>query len=76
MVRSGLFKLFKSKSFWTLFISLSIGHVIEDMVWAVLARYTTVPLFYLLIGIILWSFVTALIVRYWERKKDKHADRR
>ena len=35
----------------------------EDMVWAVLARYTTISIFILLGGIILWSFGTAVILK-------------
>ena len=51
------------KSFWTLFASLSVAHVMEDMVWAVLARYTTISIFILLGGIILWSFCTAVVLK-------------
>ena len=45
----------------------------EDMVWAVLARYTTIPLFILIIGIVAWSFATAVIVKLWG-KKPKNED--
>ena len=51
------------KSFWTLFASLSVAHIMEDMVWAFLARYTTISMFILLGGIILWSFGTAIILK-------------
>ena len=51
------------KSFWTLFASLSVAHVMEDMVWSVLARYTTISIFILLGGIILWSFGTAVVLK-------------
>ena len=51
------------KSFWVLFASLSVAHIMEDMVWAVLARYTTVSMFILLGGIIMWSFGTAIILK-------------
>ena len=57
-----------SKSFITLFATLSLAHVMEDMVWAVLARYTTIPLYILIVGIVAWSFATAIIVKLWGRK--------
>ena len=56
------------KSFWALFASLSVAHVTEDMVWAVLARYTTLSIFILLGGIILWSFGTAIILKKLSKK--------
>ena len=42
---------------------MSVAHVMEDMVWAVLARYTTISIFILLGGIILWSFGTAVVLK-------------
>ena len=39
---SFMFKLFTHKGFWALFATLSLAHIMEDMVWAVLARYTTI----------------------------------
>ena len=56
------------RSFWTLFASLSVAHVTEDMVWAVLARYTTISIFILLVGIILWSFGTAVVLKKLNKK--------
>tara|TARA_R110000744_G_scaffold83804_5_gene164135 strand:- start:560 stop:754 length:195 start_codon:yes stop_codon:yes gene_type:complete len=57
-----------NKAFFTLFATLSLAHIMEDMVWAVLARYTSVPLLILLVGIVAWSFATAVIVKIWGRK--------
>ena len=57
-----------SKSFITLFATLSLAHIMEDMVWAILARYTTIPLYILIVGIVAWSFATAIIVKLWGRK--------
>ena len=56
------------RSFWTLFASLSVAHITEDMVWAVLARYTTISIFILLVGIILWSFGTAVVLKKLNKK--------
>ena len=57
-----------SKSFITLFATLSLAHIMEDMVSAILARYTTIPLYILIVGIVAWSFATAIIVKLWGRK--------
>ena len=57
-----------SKSFLTLFATLSAAHIVEDMVWALLARYTTIPLLILVIGIVAWSFATAILVKIWGKK--------
>ena len=57
-----------SKSFITLFATLSLAHIMEDMVWAILARYTTIHLYILIVGIVAWSFATAIIVKLWGRK--------
>ena len=64
------------KSFWTLFASLSVAHIMEDMVWAVLARYTTISIFILLIGIILWSFGTAVILKKLGKTGFLHGNKR
>ena len=54
--------IFKRKSFWILFGSFSLLHVSEDMVWAFLARYTTVSFWFLVVVILAWSFLTAVLV--------------
>ena len=54
--------IFKRKSFWILFGAISLLHVSEDMVWAFLARYTTVSFWFLVVGILAWSFLTAVLV--------------
>jgi hypothetical protein len=59
----------KTKSFWILFTSLSFAHIIEDMVWTVLARYTVVPIGFLIIGIILWAFTISIFVKYLNNKQ-------
>ena len=66
-----MFKLFKHKSFWALFATLSLAHITEDMVWALLARYTSTHIGFLIIGIVLWSFATTVIIKYVGRKKQK-----
>ena len=35
---------------------------VKDMVWAFLARYTTVSFWFLVVGILAWSFLTAVLV--------------
>ena len=60
------------RSFWALFASLSIAHIMEDMIWAMLARYTTVSIFILLVGIILWSFGTAIVLKKLNKKGFLH----
>ena len=54
--------IFKKKAFWILFGSFSLLHVSEDMVWAFLARYTTISFWILIIGILAWSFLTAVLI--------------
>ena len=68
-----LWKSLQSKSFLALFATLSIAHIMEDMVWAILARYTTIPLVLLVFRIVIWSFATAIIVKLWGRKAN-HED--
>ena len=71
---SFMLKLLTHKGFWTLFATLSLAHIMEDMVWAVLARYTTIHIGFLIIGIVLWSFATTVIIKYVGRKKQKGRD--
>lgn len=60
----------KTKSFWILFTALSFAHIAEDMIWAILARYTAVPIGLLITGIILWAFAISIFVKYLDKKKQ------
>ena len=44
-------------------------HLTEDLIWAVLARYTSVSMFILVGGILFWSFITAIILNNTPLKK-------
>ena len=51
-------------------------HLAEDMVWAYLARYTTVSFFILIGGILTWSLITTLILDKTPLKKFLSLEKR
>ena len=61
--------IFWRKGFWVIFASFSVMHLTEDLIWAVLARYTSVSMFILVGGILFWSFITAIILNNTPLKK-------
>ena len=66
-----ILKTVYNKKFLIIFAVLSAANIMEDMVWAIVARYTTIHLLFIIVGIISWSFITAIIIRYWGGKTKK-----
>jgi len=54
--------VFLKKGFWLIFISFSTFHLVEDIFWALIARFTTVPIVVIIIGILLWALATTIFV--------------
>ena len=64
------------RGFILLFLSFSVMHLAEDMVWAFLARYTSVSFFILIGGILTWSLIQTLILDKTPLKKFLNSDKR
>ena len=59
------------KGFWVIFASFSAFHLIEDLLWAVVARFTNVPIVMIIGGILLWALFSTVVLhtrpfrKYW-----------
>jgi hypothetical protein len=62
--------LLRRRSFWILFAGFSVFHLSEDMLWAVIARYTTVPMWAIIIGIFIWAFLSTLFAHKFKIGHD------
>ena len=62
---------FLRKSFWIVFASVSAFHIVEDIAWAVIARFTETPIYLIVLGILGWSLLASVVVyskpirKYW-----------
>jgi protein-S-isoprenylcysteine O-methyltransferase Ste14 len=61
--------VFLKKGFWLIFASFSTFHLVEDMFWALAARFTTIPMVVIIIGILLWAMATTIFVHTKAIKK-------
>ena len=50
------------KGFWLVFLSFSMVHMIEDLLWAVIARFTDTPIVLIFAGILAWAMLTTIVV--------------
>jgi len=57
-------KYFTLKLFWT-FIFIYVIHNGCDFVWFTVGRWTDIHVAIVIAGIILWSFVAALVLEKW-----------
>ena len=64
------------KGFLIVFVTFSIMHLAEDMVWAFLARYTSVSFLFLIGGILTWALIQTLILDKTPLKKFLSSDKR
>ena len=59
------------KGFWVIFASFSVFHLVEDTFWAVIARFTDVPIIAIIGGIFLWALFSTIVIhtrpirKYW-----------
>lgn len=59
------------KGFWVIFASFSVFHLVEDLCWAIIARFTDVPIIVIIGGILLWAFFSTIVLhtspirKYW-----------
>ena len=66
--------MFFRKGFWLVFASVSAFHIVEDIAWAVIARFTDTPIYLIVLGILIWSLIASIFVyskpvrKYWRRK--------
>ena len=64
------------RGFWVIFASFSVFHLVEDLFWAIIARYTSIPIFMIIGGILLWAFMSTVFVqskpvkKFWNGKND------
>lgn len=64
------------RGFWVIFASFSVFHLVEDLFWAIIARYTPLPILIIVGGILLWAFVSTLFIhskpvkKYWHGKNN------
>ena len=54
--------MFFRKGFWIIFASVSVFHIVEDVVWAVVARFTSTPIYLIVLGILAWAMLPTLAV--------------
>ena len=54
--------MFWTKSFWLIFVSVSGFHLVEDLFWAFLARFTSVSMIAIIAGILFWAMLTTLFI--------------
>ena len=54
--------MFFRKGFWIIFASVSVFHIVEDVVWAVVARFTSTPIYLIVLGILAWAMLTTIAV--------------
>ena len=50
------------KGFWLVFLSFSMVHMIEDLLWAIIARFTATPIYLIFLGILVWAMLTTIFV--------------
>ena len=53
----------KSKGFLKIFFALAVFHTLEDTFWLVLARFTDIPFWWLIVGVFMVTLISALWVR-------------
>ena len=64
--------MFFRKGFWLVFLSFSAVHMIEDLLWAIIARFTDTPIYLIFLGIFAWAMLTTFLVnsepikKYWK----------
>ena len=69
--------MFWKRGFWLIFVSVSGFHLIEDLFWAFIARFTSVPIVVIVLGILLWALITTIFIhskpvkQYWDEYKDE-----
>ena len=60
------------KGCWLVFLSFSAVHMIEDLLWAIIARFTDTPIYLIFLGILAWAMLTTIFVysdpikKYWK----------
>ena len=47
-------------------------HMVEDLLWAIIARFTDTPIYLIFLGILVWAMLTTVFVysdpikKYWK----------
>ena len=54
--------MFFRKGFWLVFVSFSAFHMVEDLFWAIIARFTDTPIYLIFLGILAWAMLTTIFV--------------
>jgi len=60
------------RSFWVIFASFSVFHLMEDLLLAVVARFTDIPILVIFGGVLFWALVSTVILhirpirQYWD----------
>jgi hypothetical protein len=62
--------VFLQKSFWLVFVSFSAFHMVEDLLWAIIARFTDTPMYLIFLGILAWAMLTTIFV--YSKPVKKH----
>ena len=66
--------MFWKRGFWFIFASFATFHLVEDLFWAFIARFTSVPIGVIIAGILSWALLTTVFVhtkpfkKYWNRQ--------
>ncbi len=50
----------KFKTFFITFIGMVILHSLEDSIWILSSRYTSVPIYVLYLGVIIWALIATI----------------
>jgi hypothetical protein len=50
------------KGFWLAFLAFSAVHMVEDLFWAIIARFTDTPIYIIFLGILAWAMLTTICV--------------
>jgi hypothetical protein len=64
-----------SKGFWVIFGSLLIFHLVEDLFWVAVARFTSIPVWMILGGVLLWALLSTVVLharplrKHWNQKE-------
>ena len=64
--------MFWKRGFWVIFASVSIFHLVEDLFWAFIARFTSIPIVFIVLGIMVWALITTVFIHSKPVKKYWH----
>ena len=54
--------MFLQKGFWIVFLLVLVFHMLEDILWAVIGRFTHTPINLILAGIVVWAMLTTILL--------------